>query len=69
MEKEPSSQKPKGNIAFYLWLLPISIGLAVGAGIGAAIDNIGAGVGFGIAVGVAVGLVLYRWFKSNSSND
>ncbi|MBN2028662.1 hypothetical protein JW824_00300 [bacterium] len=69
MEQQPNGQKPKDSIAHYLWLLSMSIGLAIGAGIGAAIDRIGAGIGIGLAVGVAVGLILYRRFKSTSSND
>ena len=69
MEEESSDQNPKGSIADYLWLLSISIGLAIGAGIGAAMDSIGAGIGIGLTFGVAVGLVLYRRFKSDSSDD
>lgn len=69
MEQEPSGQKPKGNIADYLWLFSISVGLAIGAGIGAALDSIGAGIGIGLSIGVVVGLALYRRFKSDSSDD
>ena len=69
MEQEQSGQESKGNIAGYLWVLSISVGLAIGAGIGAAMDSIGAGIGIGMAVGVAVGLALYRRFKSNYSDD
>ena len=69
MEQEPSGQKPNGSIADYLWVLSIGVGLAIGAGIGAAIDSIGAGIGIGMSLGVAVGLILYRRFKSDSSDD
>jgi hypothetical protein len=69
MEQKPSGQVSKGNIAGYLWVLSISVGLAIGAGIGAAMDSIGAGIGIGMAVGVALGFALYRRFKSNSSDD
>ena len=69
MEQKPIDQEPKVNMAGYLWLLPIGIGLAIGAGIGAAIDSIGAGIGIGIAVGVAGEFVLYGRFKSSSSDD
>jgi F0F1-type ATP synthase membrane subunit c/vacuolar-type H+-ATPase subunit K len=68
MEQQPSDQESKGSFAYYVWLLPISVGLAIGAGIGAAIDSIGAGIGIGMAVGVAIGLVLYRRLKSNSND-
>lgn len=66
MEQKPSDQRPKADIAHYLWLLSLSCGLAIGAAVGAAIDNIGAGIGIGTGAGVAVGLFLYRRFKGRS---
>jgi hypothetical protein len=68
MGQERREQERNGNIAGYLWVLSLSVGLAIGAGIGAAIDRIGAGVGIGVGVGVAVGLVLYRRFESHSGD-
>ena len=68
MEQKPTAPESKPNIAGYLWVLTLSVGLAVGVGIGAAIDHIGAGVAIGAGIGVAVGFALYRRYSSNCSD-
>lgn len=69
LSNKPGDQKPKMSIAIYLWLLALAIGTSIGIGIGAAIGSIGAGAGIGMGVGVTVGLILYRRFKSPSSDE
>ena len=56
MKQEPGAQEPKVNIAGYLWLLALVIGIAIGA----AIANIGAGIGMGMAVSI-VGVIIAQF--------
>ncbi len=56
----PSNQEPGSNLAYYLWLLPLCVGLALGVGIGAALGRVGAGVGVGLAIGFLCSAILRR---------
>ena len=66
---ERAQEAEAHEVAVYLWLLPLCIGLAVGAGIGAAMGRIGAGIGIGVGVGVAVGLFLARRATARSKGS
>jgi hypothetical protein len=66
---EPNNQEPKADVAVYLWVLSLSVGLAIGAGLGVVIGSIGAGIAVGVGAGVTVGLFLYRRSTTNSSDD
>ena len=69
MEQKPNDRESKPNIAGYLWVLALSVGLATGVGIGVAIGHIGAGIAIGMGAGVVIGFFLYRRYSSNPSDD
>ena len=65
-QKERNQGDRAPALAFYLWVLSLSVGLAIGASIGAAIGRVGIGISVGAVAGVSAGLFFARRVRSNS---
>ena len=65
-EKERNHEAGTPPLALYLWVLPLSVGIAIGAGIGAAIGRVSIGISLGVVAGVSVGLLFVRRVRKSN---